>query len=117
MKHEEEELQMSCVRWFGYRYPRYAMLLHHSPNGGFRNPREAGRFKAMGTRAGFPDLVLLVPRGVWHGLFIEMKSNAGKQTALQKEYQLMVETEGYRYEVARSFDEFMKIVGDYLSGE
>lgn len=117
MKHEEENLQMSCVRWFGYQYPEYALLLHHSPNGGLRNPREAKRFKAMGTRAGFPDLVLLVPSGSLHGLFIEMKSRNGKQTVSQKEYQRLVEANGYRYEVANSFETFMDIVEKYLSCE
>ncbi len=84
MRHEEEALQMQCVKWFEMSYPAFKGLLHHSPNGGKRNLREAARFKAMGTRAGFPDLALLVPRRGRYGLFVEMKSGHGRQTAEQR---------------------------------
>lgn len=67
MRHIEENMQIACARWFGLQYPRYAQLLHHSPNGGRRNYIEAARFKAMGTKAGFPDFVLFHPstKRIW----------------------------------------------------
>lgn len=112
--HLEDDLQMACVRWFCYQYQNLAMLLHHSPNGGFRNGREAARFKAMGTRAGFPDLVLLIPRKGYHALFIELKVGNNDQTEFQKEFQLRVESMGYKYVVCRSFDDFSNEVTEYL---
>lgn len=114
MRHIEEDMQVVCVKWFGYQYPQYFALLHHSPNGGFRNSREAGRFKAMGTRAGFPDLVLLVPRNGYHALFVEMKTRAGCQTEFQKRYQSALEKEGYLYIICRSVEEFIRCVSEYL---
>jgi hypothetical protein len=51
-------------------------LLYHVPNGGKRTRAQAGRFKAMGVRAGIPDYHLPVRRGGYLGLWIEMK--AGK---------------------------------------
>lgn len=114
MRHEEDRLQMMCVRWFSLQYPRMARLLHHSPNGGWRTRAEAALFKAMGTRAGFPDLILLVPRGGFHALMIEMKTRRGRQSEEQREYQRLVEVMGYRYEVCRSFDGFRDIIEDYL---
>ncbi len=115
MRHIEEDTQIACVTWFSYQYPQYIPLLHHSPNGGFRNSREAGRFKAMGTRAGFPDLVLLVARGGYHGLFIEMKTWNGSQTELQKAYQSAVEEQGYKYVICHNVEEFVKEVTLYMT--
>ena len=38
-------------------------LLYAVPNGGYRNAREAARFKAEGVRSGVPDLCLAVSNG------------------------------------------------------
>ena len=114
MRYREETTQIWCVRWFELAYPEYAVLLHHSPNGGYRTAYEAKAFKRMGTRAGFADLILLVPRGNCPYLCIEMKSDKGRQTPAQKAFQTAVEAQGARYEVVRSFDEFKILIDNYL---
>lgn len=114
MRHEEDDLQMQCVTWFRYQYRNYAMLLHHSPNGGRRDAREGARFKQMGVVAGFPDLILCVARGGYHGLFIEMKSRTGRQEQSQKVMQTLLEKEGYKYVLCRSLLEFMNIINNYM---
>lgn len=114
MRHIEENMQINCVTWFCLQYPEHFPLLHHSPNGGRRNAREGGRFKAMGTKAGFPDLALLLPRKGFHGLFIEMKSPKGRQSESQGEWQKNLVDNGYRYELCRTFDDFRTIINDYL---
>lgn len=114
-RHKEEDIQCVCVRWFDYRYQKIKNLLHHSPNGGKRNVREAARFKAMGTRAGFPDLVLLVPRKGYTFLAIEMKDDRGRQTPKQKMMQREMERQGALYVICRSFDEFKLLVTNYFS--
>lgn len=113
-KYEEERLQMSCVLYFDLQYPRYRLLLHHSPNGGFRTSSEASIFKAMGTRAGFPDLLLLLPTAQHTALAIEMKTDKGKQTDNQRRWQQEAERVGVKYEVVRSAEEFIKITQDYI---
>lgn len=115
MKYREEKLQESCVRWFDLAHPEYRLLLHHSPNGGVRTTYEGAAFKRMGTRAGFPDLVLLVPRGGCPFLCIEMKQGRGRQTESQQEYQRAVESAGAKYVVCRSFDEFKENIENYLN--
>lgn len=115
MRHEEEDLQIQCVRWFSLQYQKLALLLHHSPNGGRRTALEAARFKMMGTRKGFPDLVLLFPNARHHALFIELKSRKGVQRPSQKAMQSALEQVGYRYEVVRSFAEFQDCIRRYLA--
>lgn len=43
------------------------------PNGGQRDKITAGKLKAEGVKPGVPDILLPVCRGVWAGLFVEMK--------------------------------------------
>jgi hypothetical protein len=105
MRHIEDTLQKTCVQWFSLAFRPYHRLLHHSPNGGKRNAIEAAKFKAMGVRAGFPDL----------GLFIELKTAKGRQTDNQKYFQKALEAQGYRYEVVRSLNDFRQIISNYMN--
>lgn len=117
MKHLEDNIQTACVKWFDYQFPKYRLLLHSSPNGGKRNAREAARFKVMGTRAGFPDLILLLPRHGYTCLAIEMKAYNGRQSEKQKEWQAVAERNGIKYVVCRSFEEFSYLIYRYLESE
>lgn len=111
---EEHHIQCSCVNWFRYQYPEYWSLLFAVPNGGARSKATAGRLKAEGVVAGVADLLLFVPSGGYHGLCIEMKTKTGRQSDSQKAWQAAVKRQGYKYEVCRSLDEFIKIVNEYL---
>lgn len=115
MRHLEDNLQKMCVRWFSLQHPDLAQLLHHSPNGGKRNAIEAAKFKAMGVRAGFPDLILCIARQGYHGLFIELKTSKGRQSENQKYYQYVLEEQGYRYDIVRSIEDFIEVINDYLN--
>jgi len=90
------------------------LLLHHSPNGGKRNAREAARFKHLGTRSGYPDLLLLYPAQGYLYLAIEMKSPKGKQSEYQKEYQKLIEDTGAKYVICKSFEDFQREIKNYL---
>ena len=113
--HAEDDLQMQCVRWFRLQFPQLARLLHHSPNGGRRDAREGARFKQMGTQPGFPDLILLVPSKGYHALMLELKTCTGRQQESQKEYQRLIEEQGYKYLIVRTLEQFQQEVNTYLS--
>jgi len=44
-----------------------------------------------------------------------MKTEKGKQSPAQIEFQKRVEAQGYKYVVCRSLDEFMMVINEYLS--
>lgn len=123
MRHRESNIQIQCVRYFTLQYPEYTWrtadghfgsLLNSVPNGGHRSATEAAIMKAEGVVPGVADLELNIARGGYHGLKIEMKTDTGRQSPSQKAWQTQIEAQGYKYAVCRSFDEFVKIIENYL---
>ncbi len=119
MRHLESQLQIVCVKWFRYAYTPLAPLLFAVPNGGKRNVKEAAKLRSEGVRAGVSDLILLCPSrdGAYHSLCLEMKTERGRQTELQKAWQIEVEKQGNKYVVCRSLEEFMDAITEYLCRE
>lgn len=113
--HEEDNLQARIVYWFDIQYPGYKKLLFHPSNGGKRNAIEAAKFKRMGVRPGVADLMLVVPNKFYPYMCIELKSEKGKQSEHQKDFQRAVESIGAKYVVCRSLEEFIEVVNDYLT--
>lgn len=114
-RHEESILQRNCVTWFRLQYRALAPLLFAVPNGGGRSRVEAAIMNGEGVLAGVADLILLVSRGPYSSLCIELKTPDGKQSASQKEWQKAVEKYGNAYVVCRTFEDFQNRVNEYLS--
>lgn len=114
MTHPESILQRHCVAWFRLQYPHLAQLLFAVPNGGGRSRVEAAIMKGEGVLSGVADLILLVPRGAFASLCIEMKTEKGRQSPAQKEWQHAAQEAGNQYVVVRSFEDFQEHVRAYL---
>ena len=70
--------------------------------------------KAEGVIPGVSDLLLLIPSRQYHGLCIEFKTDKGRQSEAQKEWQRAVEAQGYCYKVVRSLDEWIDLLAWYF---
>lgn len=112
---EEHRLQCACIRWYRYQYPNMRHNLFAVPNGGWRNKAEAGKLKAEGVLPGVADIILLKPNARHGALLIEMKTPKGSQQDTQRQWQKLIEADGYKYVVCRSIDDFMRSVKDYLA--
>ena len=111
---EEQARLFSWCRMQSRQHPELE-LLFHIPNGGSRNKAEAGRFKAEGVKAGVPDLLLPVPRGGYHGLFIELKRlDGGRLRTEQKAWLDRLRAQGYRTAVCRGWEEASEALLEYL---
>ncbi|MBR2706275.1 MAG: VRR-NUC domain-containing protein [Mogibacterium sp.] len=86
----EDTEQQAVIQWARMQSDRWPglRLLHHIPNGGNRNKREAAKLKRMGVLAGVPDLHLPVACAGYYGLYIEMKYGDGRLLASQIEFML-----------------------------
>lgn len=71
------------------------LTIFHIPNEAQRSPRTAAHLKAMGMRKGVPDLMMPIPRGKYHGLFIEMKVKPNKLSSEQFDWLRDLRRRGY----------------------
>jgi hypothetical protein len=110
----ESQIQKKCVEWFRKNYPAIERGFGSFANGGKRNAWTAKILKDEGLRAGFPDLILLLPHGGYASLCIEMKKPGGKQSEEQMEFERYAKKTMNKYVVCHSFDEFVKEVEEYL---
>lgn len=114
----EDEIQVQIMNWCKLqRYKDYTLFdyFHHSPNGGIRTASAGAKFKKAGTKAGYPDLLLDIPRNGYHGLRIELKRDkGGTVSGKQKERLAMLQDEGYKAVVCRGFDESIKTITKYM---
>ena len=112
----EQEALFGWAAWQLFKYPEID-LLFHIPNGGSRHPQEAANLKKQGVKAGVPDLCLPVPRGVFHGLYIEMKAGKNKPTAFQAEWIKKLRGQGYQAEVCYGWEAAAQLIEQYLKLE
>lgn len=114
----EDDLQQDVLeesQYIKYKNRPVSNYLHHSPNGGFRNKKEAARFKKMGTKKGFPDLFLFIANDVFKGLFIEMKSGSNTLTEEQKDMHRLLAEEGYKVVTCYTVKGAINAIKDYLN--
>lgn len=104
-----------ALKWI-YAVPNGAKLPYRKNRNGQRFSPEAMRLKREGLRPGVPDLVLPVPVGKHHGLYLELKH--GKNTTSDKQDEWLEALEGFGYcaAIAWGFDEARQTIVDYLEG-
>lgn len=114
---DEHAEQAALFSWAGFaqgRYPELA-LMFAIPNGGHRHKAVAVRKKAEGVKPGVPDICLPVPRGPWHGLYIELKTETGSVSREQRRWLAMLSRLGYRAKVCRGWQQAQAVIEDYLT--
>lgn len=98
-KVSEDMLQASIVK--AYR-TLFDCIIFAVPNGGNRNPREAAKLKWTGTLKGVTDLVVLGRNG--QVMFIECKTEKGRESPEQTAFLDAVWERGFRAHVVRDLD-------------
>lgn len=115
----ESDEQIALFRWAAYEtgaHPELSML-YHIPNERRCTARQGARMNAEGRRKGVPDICLPVPKGGYHGLYIELKrTKGGTVSDDQKGWIKALQRCGYRAEVCRGWEPAMKVIMDYLEG-
>lgn len=121
-EHGEQTVLFDWARMNEDRVPEL-WLLHAIPNGAKlpyrgkgknRYSPEALRLKAEGLKPGVPDVCLPVPRGAYHGLYIEMKFGKNKPTKHQSVWLQQLDSQGYRAAVCYGFTAAKEEIIAYL---
>lgn len=114
----ESKIQASCVAWMHNTYPEYRGLYFAVQNENSRadsNASTGAIRRSMGVVKGVSDTILFLARGEYHALCVEFKTDIGRQSDAQRLWQSKVETQGFRYEVVRSLEEFKRLIVEYLN--
>lgn len=98
--HEDQE-QIAFVAWVHDNHPGW--LIWHTPNEA--TYKQARYQRAMGTRKGMPDILILPIRAA-----IEFKSLGGKITKEQREILVYLNQIGWHTKIAYSNEEAQKFV-------
>lgn len=110
----EQETVIQWARLSSGKYPEL-MLLHHIPNGGSRNKKEAVKLKRMGVLAGVADLHLPVAHAGYSSLYIEMKYDDGRLLKSQKTFLRLAAAFGNYCAVCYSAADAIKVMQAYLN--
>ena len=114
----EHQHQVAVIKWARGAeiiWPELA-LLHAIPNGGLRDPRVAKKMKREGVKPGVPDLCLPVPRNGYNGVYIELKTERGRVTTVQKWWLARLREQGYVALVCRGATAAIFELESYLGG-
>lgn len=94
----EEGEQRALLRWAEFVQVgaiTLAELLIHVPNSGWRTAAEAGIFKALGVKAGVPDLLLPIHTPEYGAGWWELKVGRNKPTDCQLRMHAMLRAGGH----------------------
>lgn len=105
----ELRLQENCYLWFHNNYPSLRGLFFKIKNEG-HNRITGAIDKATGLVPGVADMCFLVPYA--RPIFLEFKTEKGRQSPNQKNWEAKVKEAGYMYFVIRSFDQFKQIINE-----
>ena len=113
---EEQKMVFEWAELSAGAYPELD-LLFHIPNGSYKSPAMAEKFKQEGLKSGVPDICLPVARQGYHSLYIEMKRTVGGRLSEKQKWWIEnLRNQGCRVEVCRGFDEAVSVLENYLSG-
>lgn len=111
----EDEEQEAIFRWASY-IPELETM-YAVPNGQYRPKNIAVKLKRQGVKSGVSDICLPLPKGKYHGLYLELKVGKNKPTENQKEFLKKVISVGYCGVVCYGFEDAADVITSYLRCE
>jgi hypothetical protein len=122
----EHAEQSHVVQWFWLQYPALRKCLFAIPNGAHlagtigQRAAKMNKMKSEGFQAGVSDLFLMVARGSYHGLWIEMKRKNARPSDVsedQVEFLERAAREGYKGIVCNGAKPAIEAISEYLKLE
>lgn len=115
LTYHERAMQKAVVQYIDKIHPEVGSLCFHVPLELLRrDDKSAALFHSVGARAGVADVVMLVPRGAYHGLVIELKTPPRRPTDSQCNFLEAARTQGYAACWSDSLNTVLKLIDVYL---
>ncbi|MGI6905759.1 VRR-NUC domain-containing protein [Leclercia adecarboxylata] len=93
--------------------PELYALTSAIPNGGYRPGKTAGMMTASGLKNGYPDVMVDMPRGVYHGCRLELKAKGGRISEAQIFKLRLLAEQGYYCTLAEGVEEAYQLLMQY----
>jgi hypothetical protein len=106
--------QKAIMKWMSIQFISEYESTFAIPNGGSRHPAVGKKLKLEGVKAGVPDIFMALPRGQYHGLFIEYKTLNGRLQKTQREWLARLAESGYKAVCCNGIDAAMSEISNYL---
>lgn len=113
-EHQEQAEVFSWAELNSTKWPELT-LLYAIPNVGTKNPLRGKRMKEEGLKKGVPDWCLPVPRGKYHGLYVEQKALDGTLKQEQEDWLCWLWGQGYYTAVSFCAEESKQILEWYMN--
>lgn len=113
----ESQEQCAFIDWARLHRQRWPQLnhLYAIPNGAATSNNNRARLVREGLVCGVCDLHLPVPRGTYHGLWIEMKKIGGCVSEEQCAWLVAMKDYGHQVTVAYSWTSAVIVLEEYLN--
>lgn len=117
--------QKAVLDWWSKAYPKYYPCLFAIPNGAqlagnaSQRARQMNKLKSEGLKTGVSDLFLMVARGGYHGLFLEMKAKGKTKCSVsipQWEHIHEAQEQGYYADWKAGAGNAIELLDDYMKG-
>lgn len=115
IKSTEEQEQRKFFDYLALQSDPLCKLPYHQVNQGKRGYQYAKMLQRTGMKRGIPDVFIPIPKGIYHGFFIEFKVRPNKPTEDQEQWLDALTSQGYLCMVAYSGDEAIKAFSLYLA--
>lgn len=106
----EARLQQEIVIWFRNKYPELRGLLCYNNNNSTGGRRGALN-KYLGVVKGRSDMVFYYNNNAY---MFELKTETGKQSISQKNWQKLVVEQGFEYHIIRNLEKFQEAIFNIL---
>jgi hypothetical protein len=112
----EAQEQRAFFMWLRLHSRQFPELrwVHAIPNGLWLGPKRGAEAVELGLTAGVWDIFVPVPSSEYHGLYIELKAGRNGLTDEQAAFRAVLEPQGFRFMVCRSWLEASETVCEYL---
>ena len=115
----EAQHQAAVIKWsqepsIRSQWPELA-LLFHIKNETIADAKQIAIDKRQGVKKGVPDLCLPIPRGRFHSLYIELKTESGRLSEEQRWWGECLTAQGNFWECCHGWESAVSVLEWYLS--
>lgn len=112
---KEHWLQVRIFFTLEVKFPSLYEVAFAVPNGGDRAARTASLMMYEGQKKGTPDICIPDPRGKYHGMFLEVKTEKGTASKDQKAKAELYRRRGYYVAIGKGFAQCHDEIAKYYN--